>query len=137
MDFYVRARNKVTKAFVESLLPSMIKQLNIQNCTKPLFVKVSKTDIEGNNDGQTAYIREFDSIVVIIKPQALERLGVTLAHEMVHVKQIAKGTLKTFNGQDFWRGKRVYAKTKYLYKPWEIEAFSKQELIFRRALESK
>jgi hypothetical protein len=54
---------------------------------------------------------------------------------MVHVKQIAKGKLKTVKGINFWNGKKYSNKTKYLDQPWEIEAFSKQELIFRRAID--
>jgi hypothetical protein len=34
-----------------------------------------------------------------------------------------------------WKGKRYSKKTKYLDMPWEIDAFSKQELLLRRALE--
>jgi hypothetical protein len=85
--------------------------------------------------GQTAYIQAVDGIVVIINPQSREKMGLTLAHEMVHVKQIAKGVLKSYNGVSYWRGKRVGKKVKYLYQPWEVEAFSKQELLFRRSIE--
>jgi hypothetical protein len=60
----------------------------------------------------------------------------TLAHELVHVKQMAKGILKsTKNGSQIWAGKKYSKRTKYLDRPWEIEAFSKQELILRRAFE--
>ena len=34
-----------------------------------------------------------------------------------------------------WLGKMYSKKTPYLDMPWEIEAFSKQELILRRAFE--
>jgi hypothetical protein len=49
---------------------------------------------------------------------------------------MAKGTLKTTkNGVQVWAGKRFSKNTAYLSRPWEIEAFSKQELILRRAIE--
>jgi hypothetical protein len=55
---------------------------------------------------------------------------------MVHVKQMAKGILKsTKNGAQIWAGKKYSKRIKYLDRPWEIEAFSKQELILRRAFE--
>jgi hypothetical protein len=75
--------------------------------------------------------------MVVIKPnRRLKEIGLTLAHEMVHVKQMAKGTLKsTKNGVSIWAGKKYSKKTAYLSMPWEIEAFSKQELILRRAIE--
>jgi hypothetical protein len=34
-----------------------------------------------------------------------------------------------------WKGKYYGSKTRYLDQPWEIDAFSKQELIFRRAID--
>ena len=135
MEYLVHARNKRTKEFIETILPSMIKQLRLTNSKKSLFVKVSQSDIEDDNMGQTAHIPALDGIVVIIKPQSREKMGLTLAHEMVHVKQIAKGVLKSYNGVSYWRGKRVGKKVKYLDQPWEVEAFSRQELIFRRSIE--
>jgi hypothetical protein len=51
------------------------------------------------------------------------------------VRQMALGLLKTENGANYWRGKRYTPRTKYLDMPWEVDAFSKQELIFRRAIE--
>ena len=80
-------------------------------------------------------LQAVDGIVVVVRPRNFIEMGTTLAHEMVHVKQIARGYLKTINGVNYWMGKRVHGRTKYLNKPWEIEAFSKQELIFRRAIE--
>ena len=135
MQFFVSSRNKVTKQFIERIVPSMIEQLGLVRSRKSLFIKVTKDVEEEGNDGMTAYLRNFDTIVVMIKPSSPEKLGVTLAHEMVHVKQIAKGTLKTVKGVSYWKGKRYGKRTKYLDQPWEIEAFSKQELIFRRSIE--
>jgi hypothetical protein len=66
----------------------------------------------------------------------LKEIGLTLAHEMVHVAQMAKGKLKTAkNGSAVWCGKQYSKRTKYLNMPWEVDAFSKQEIIFRRAIE--
>lgn len=53
----------------------------------------------------------------------------TLAHEMIHVKQFAKGQLregKVIRGVQtwVWCGKPV--KKKYHTQPWEIEAYSKE-----------
>jgi hypothetical protein len=49
---------------------------------------------------------------------------------------MAKGKLKsTKRGAHLWAGKVFSKSTKYLERPWEVEAFSRQELIFRRALE--
>jgi hypothetical protein len=63
----------------------------------------------------------------------------TLAHEMVHVKQFAKGQYrnskmkygKGFN--HFWMGQKV--KKEYWECPWEIEAFARQDLLVVEFLE--
>lgn len=135
MEYLIESRNQKTKKFIENVLPSMIKQLGLGRSRKALLIRVSKSDIDENNDGMTAYLECIDGIVVILRPSTLTKMGVTLAHEMVHVKQLAKGTLKTVKGVNYWQGKRYTRRTKYLNQPWEIEAFSKQELIFRRAIE--
>ena len=134
MEYAIEARGR-TKKFIENILPSMIEQLRLKNSRKVLVIKVSRNDIVEDNDGQTCYIPIVDGIMVVLKPQSFERMGVTLAHEMVHVKQIAKGMLKTVNGVSYWKGQRYSRRVKYLNQPWEVEAFSKQELIFRRAIQ--
>jgi len=56
---------------------------------------------------------------------------------MVHVKQLAKGTLKPLgSGVNIWAGKKYSKKTKYLDMPWELDAFARQEIILRRAIEN-
>ncbi len=134
MEFAVQSRSKRTKEFIEGILPSMIKQLGLKRSKKLLFIKIVRNNLD-DNDGLTSHIKHLGAIVILLKPQNLERLGVTLAHEMVHVKQMAKGTLKTIKGVNYWNGKRYSNRTKYLNQPWEIEAFSKQELLFRRAID--
>lgn len=116
-------------------MPSMLKQLNLETSKRVLLVRVA--DECGENLGITMDLGKNIGIVVVVKPRKnLKEVGLTLAHEMVHVKQLAKGTLKTRKtGSYIWAGKRYSKKTEYLSMPWEIEAFSKQELLFRRALE--
>ena len=64
----------------------------------------------------------------------IKSIGITLAHEMVHVRQMAKGILKIKNGVNYWCGKRYTKRTKYLDQPWEQDAFARQEIVFRKAI---
>jgi len=124
------------KKFIEAILPSMFKQLKLENSTKAVVIRVA--DECGTNSGITVDLSlATGCYMVIIKPHRnLKEIGLTLAHELVHVKQMAKGTLKsTKNGSQVWAGKTYSKKTAYLSMPWEIEAFSRQELILRRAIE--
>ena len=56
----------------------------------------------------------------------------TLAHEMVHIKQYAKGELRdllTIEDQVTWQGARHKANNEgrdYLNQPWEQEAFKRE-----------
>lgn len=134
MEYIVDCRSERTKRFIENILPSMIKQLGLTRSKKLLFIKISKSAIEDDNEGLTAFFKHLNSIVILLKPCSFERLGVTLAHEMVHAKQLAKGVLKSEKGMNYWKGRKYSKRTKYLDCPWEVEAFSKQELIFRRAI---
>jgi hypothetical protein len=67
--------------------------------------------------------------MIIDSSLGFERLLLTLAHEMVHVKQYAKGQVKN-NSQGkvrFWMGKSV--RKDYYEQPWELEAFSKERIL--------
>ena len=124
------------KKFVEAMLPSMLRQLKIENCSKALLIRIAD-ECENNSQGLTLDLsKHTGAYLVVIKPRRdLVQLGLTLAHEMVHVKQLAKGKLKQKRSGHTWMGKMYGKKTPYLDQPWEIEAFSKQELILRRAFE--
>lgn len=52
------------------------------------------------------------------------RRQIVLAHEMIHVKQYAKGELTIINRERVvWKGKPYRAKTYNRSAPWELEAF--------------
>jgi predicted DNA-binding transcriptional regulator len=125
-----------SKKFVEAMLPSMVRQLGLEKSRKALLIRVAN-ECEGDTEGMTIDLSKWTgAYLVIIKPKRnLVQLGLTLAHEMVHVKQLAKGLLKQKRSGHTWLGKMYSKKTPYLQMPWEIEAYSKQELILRRALE--
>lgn len=57
----------------------------------------------------------------------------TLAHEMVHVKQFAMGELE--ENMNVWKGKRFSGKTDYWDTPWEIEAHGREYGLWSRFAE--
>jgi len=136
MEYAVEARSKRAKEFLEHMIPEMIDQLGLQRYNKALLVKVErKVDDEGS-EGITVPLPGIGAIVVAIKStRDLAKMGSTIAHEMVHVKQIASGKLKAGSRSIMWNGRKYRPSTPYLNRPWEVEAFQKQELIFRRAIE--
>ena len=132
MEFYVEAGPK-TRRFIEAVLPSMLTQLGLNSSRKFLMIKM---DRELENHGTTVPLNGVDTVLVVLKPRRnLLELGVTLAHELVHVRQLAKGILQMTPRGKKWRGKFYSTRTPYLDQPWEQEAFARQEILFRRAID--
>ena len=141
MEYLVEAKNEHARKFIDSLMPSMIDQLGLTNSRRAVLVKVT-TDIEEGMQGATLDIKIADCYLVLIKqPRRVTKaslldMGTTLAHEMVHVRQLAKGLMKFLPNQArIWMGKRYSKKTHYLDQPWELDAFARQEILFRKAIE--
>ena len=132
MEFNIEGRGK-SKEFIKSLLPSMLEQLKLTKSKKLLQIILDPTIEEL---GTTIPLNGLDTYLVVIKPtRNYMSLGVTLAHELTHVAQFAKGTLKLTPKGKRWKGKYYGRNVPYLSQPWEIQAFSQQELVFRRAIE--
>lgn len=127
--------SKRNRKFFDAIMPSMIRQLGLTASRKTLVVKIEKGECE--NQGYTVPIDELDAYIVVVKPtRKLKDMGLTLAHEMVHVRQLARGILKEGpNGTKIWAGKKYSKRTKYLDMPWEQDAFARTEILFRRAIE--
>jgi hypothetical protein len=131
MEFYVEGRPKA-KAFIEALLPSMLDQLKLTKSRKLLHIILDPSIEEL---GSTIPLTGIDTYLVVLKPtRDLYALGATLAHELTHVAQFAKGTLQVTPKGKRWKGKYYGRKVPYLDQPWEIQAFSKQEIVMRRAI---
>ena len=129
------------REFLNSLMPSMIGQLGLSRSRRAVLVKITP-DVPEGMEGATMYIDVADCYLVLIKqPWRLSKISLlnmatTLAHEMVHVRQLAKGQLKYLPREaKLWMGRRYTSKTLYLDQPWEQDAFARQEMIVRRAIE--
>jgi hypothetical protein len=137
MEYLVKAKNEHARKFINSLMPSMIDQLGLTRSRRAVLVKVTD-EIDEGMQGATLDIRVADCYLVLIKkPKRVTKaklldMGTTLAHEMVHVRQLAKGQMKFLPNQArVWMGKRYSKKTHYLDQPWELDAFARQEILFR------
>ena len=132
MDYHIDAAAR-TRQYIAALLPSMLAQLKLTRSRTHLQIIVDK-DIE--HTGQTIPLTGINTILVVIKPtRDRVQLGITLAHELAHVAQFAKGLLKCTPKGKRWRGRYYGRSVAYLDQPWEQAAFARQEIIFRRAIE--
>ena len=141
MEHLVEATNPNVSKFLYSLMPSMIEQLGLTRSRRAVLIKVTD-EIEEGMQGATLNIEIADCYLVLIKQPkrvtkaSLLEMGTTLAHEMVHVRQLAKGLMKFLPNQArIWMGKRYNKRTHYLDQPWELDAFARQEIVFRKAIE--
>lgn len=62
----------------------------------------------------------------------------TIAHEMVHVKQMSAGDLKIDNkkARKYWKG-MDHSHTRYSDQPWEIEAFKQEKALAVKFMKHK
>jgi len=141
MEYAVEASNQKSQKFLDSLMPSIISQLGLTNSRKAVLVKVTD-DIPDGMAGATLNIEMADCYLVLIKAvkrltrPSLLNMALTLSHEMVHVRQLAKGQMKFLpKNARMWMGKTYSKKTKYLDMPWELDAFARQEIVLRRAID--
>ena len=129
MNYSINCKNAPRKAFLEALMPSILAQLGLTNSDKYLYITV-----ESDSADAGMAVEVFGDYGIAMKTgMTVTELAVTLCHEMVHVRQMVVGLLKNGNT---WRGKVYPADTDYLILPWEVQAFSRQEIIFRRAFAS-
>lgn len=80
------------------------------------------------NDYNEKYLPR-DFIIEIDQKQTKDEVLVTIAHELVHVKQYLYKELN--DDQSLWRGKKYEPdKLEYHEQPWEIEAESVAYTLF-------
>lgn len=134
MEYIVQTSNKASKKYIEMILPTMLRHMKLDKLDKCLVISEEK-DCE--DMGMTVNFDMIKGYIIVMQSNMSPRdIGTTLAHELVHVKQLASGLLKQIGrGSHTWIGKKYVASTPYYSRPWEIAAFSKQELIFRQVLE--
>ena len=105
-------------------------------CYNELIPRIRKCEIEINIKKMKGYegtcIDTDDSEyeIEVNKNQSLEDLCVTLCHEMVHVKQYVRKEL--FSDVNFYK-----TREEYLNLPWEVEAYEKQEILYKKWLNTK
>ena len=123
---YVRS---ITKFCVKKLMPRMDSlELNIR------LRNFGKDDSYGyclaTNDADLARPREFD--IEINSTAKLRTLLETVAHELVHVKQFARGELyqSTVTMKHRWCGRWYQRTPSYWNQPWEWEASGREKGLF-------
>lgn len=130
MNYISYSQSPERKLLVELATKYFIKKLNLQKSKYNLHILhkqgLRKTD---GQIGLTAKISDNEIAVALDSKLNDYKLLVTLAHEMVHVKQFARGQVKTKftkfgNVKTFWMGRSI--NRQYYNRPWEIEAYERE-----------
>lgn len=109
----------------ELLSPQMLPHVSLTIRFSETIEELGSCCVTFTNDWYKP--REFD---IVLKNKKSKRiLLITLAHEMVHLRQFAKGELA--NGLTRWKGESVDSDhVEYSMLPWEIEAASLEYILY-------
>lgn len=133
MQVEIIGRKTVTKTLVDNLTRFYVKELKLTNSKYSLYVQmVPNLTKECGYKGAVIKIDDSTLSMAVDSRLNITELVITVAHEMVHVKQYAKGQLKTYikrNGKTGfkWCGKAYDAA--YYDQPWELEAFGRERIL--------
>jgi hypothetical protein len=137
MEIEVICRSKVRKDFIKGFASYFAKQLKLENSRYKLLI-CSDPTLRKNHQVNGLCSKLSDDMIAVMLYSRLDttQLMTTLAHEMVHVKQFAKGQYRTGLNRKgdttyYWMGKKV--NKPYLDRPWEIEAYSRESLLVQVA----
>jgi len=139
MHINIRGGSKSQRKYARSMIEFCRKRLmpRMYNIEVNLYIKnFGEDDSLGyaiaSDTADSARPREFD--IEVERSQPMRKFLMTIAHEMVHVKQFARGELyeSTRLGSHRWQGKWLPKDPDYWESPWEIEAHGREIGLFVR-----
>ena len=101
---------------------------------------IDKTDCEGTAIWEDDGPRPREFTINLDSGVKIRNLLISLAHEMVHVKQWAKDEMYEYMKPNMvrFKGEKIHMKeVDYFDYPWEIEAYGRQLGLFIRFLENE
>lgn len=130
MEVLCGERKSATKELVLTTIKFFIQELKLTKSTYNLLVffdrgMAKREDVRGS----VSKIGPKGLCMILDPSLDFERLLITIAHEMVHVKQYARGQVQNSSrGKTrYWMGKTI--RKGYYDQPWELEAFSKERVL--------
>ena len=117
----------------EVLGPRLARNVNIN------YVITRNLDADGWCVWEDDNIRPREFTVEVRKELSYPELILTICHEMVHIRQMARSELKEvgiwLGGKrhcQVWKGKKINSEMEYKNRPWEKEAYRLQESLGRK-----
>ena len=113
-------KEKIDASSIEISVPKKVDEEPSVRTGRVVFFDESKGYGFINEDGTQALCESLDQRSFIVDICMYSNWVVNLAHEMVHVKQFARGELDS--GLTSWKSNKYCANIEYWDQPWEKEA---------------
>jgi len=132
MILFINMRKSQRKEFIETCATFFMRQLKLEK--SKYTVLISSIRNMRNNIGYSGSVTPTGKLNILSMELDsgldTDRLVEVIAHEFLHVKQIATGRLKIVKKKTFWLGKQINAnKIGYYNHPWEIDVWKKEKLL--------
>jgi hypothetical protein len=147
MLLHIKGSNKKVRKVVEQAAWYYAEKLMGKRLLRSLEITINlkknlldKDGHEGTAIWEDDNIRPKEFTISLDSTCTIRNILITLAHEMVHVKQWAKGEMYEYAEQDMVRFNKTkfnLADINYWDYPWEIEAFGRQLGLFVRFCEDQ
>lgn len=128
--------NRTDKTYLDTILNVGLRKLKIKDINIIIYpLSKNAKHVLGNDLELKAYVVNNNKqyIIWIDNMSRVETIG-TLAHEMIHIRQYYDDKLVVHEDAVFWLDEPYdLNKMDYRTRPWEIDAFEKQEK-FRQEL---
>ena len=146
MLLHIKGSNKAFRKLVESATWFYAEKLMGKRLMESLEITInlkknllSEEGYEGTSIWEDDGYRPREFTIELDTTVKIRNLLITLAHEMVHIKQWAKDEMYEYMnvaGMVRFKGEKVHMEiTEYWDYPWEIEAYGKQLGLFVRFCE--
>jgi hypothetical protein len=146
MILHVKGSNKAVRRLIETAAWFYAEKLMGKRLMESLEITInlkknllSKEGFEGTAMWEDDSYRPKEFTIEIDTTAKIRNILITLAHEMVHVKQWAKNEMYEYMnvaGMVRFKGEKIHMEiTDYWDYPWEIEAYGKQLGLFVRFCE--
>lgn len=134
MIYVVDMRKGDRRDLIEGIIELFIRELKLESSKKELAVFPRKGFEKETGAAGMVYPYSENLITMDIDSHlSIDKLVDVLSHEMVHVKQIAKGQLRYKGKKIYWKGKYInHKKVSYYDHPWEHEAWKNQKILASR-----
>jgi hypothetical protein len=128
MKINVTTRGAGKRGFITALAHLYVQELRLERSRVTVHISTVSGLLKSTGyRGGCVQISDHEISVAVDSRLDVETMATVLAHEMVHVKQYAKGQLKVAGSRFQWLGKPFTGS--YYDSPWEIEAFSRERLL--------